>query len=108
MAINRGRSSTFYGPDRQHINRPPSRASVKDAHPERASRVDRPVPTLSGRFRPCWKGPFSGIRPSLYTPLDSSKPFLEHFRTGCVQNVDMRDSILASGNGPILHNFGAI
>ncbi len=36
--------------------------------------------SLSGRLRPCWKGPFSEIRPSLYLPLDSSKLFSQHFR----------------------------
>src|SRR5260370_26787184 len=48
-----------------HIHRPPSRVSINDAHPERASRVDRPVPISSGSFRPCRKG-LSPIRPSLY------------------------------------------
>jgi hypothetical protein len=52
-----------------------SRASIKDAHPEQASRVDRPVPISSGRFRPCRKG-LSPIRPSVFLPLDSLLQYL--------------------------------
>jgi len=66
------------------------RAFVKDARPEEASRVDRPVPVLSGRFRPCRKRFISGIRPPPFLPLDSSKSFLQHL--GAPLRKDRRDA----------------
>ncbi len=74
--------------DTSHLDRHSRRASVKDPRPsdERclrvptwsgASRVDRPAPILSKRFRPCQKGFFSAIRPSVFLPLDSSEPLFQ-------------------------------
>jgi hypothetical protein len=69
----------LYELDASHLVWLPRRAVVKDALPKEASRVDRPVPILSGRFRPCQRELFSGIRPSLFSLQDFPKSSSSNF-----------------------------
>ena len=84
----------LYELDASHLVWPSRRAYVKDARPGRASRVDRPVPILSGRFRPCRRGLFSGIRPSLFSPQDFPESSLQQLRASFAQRSSRCESTL--------------
>jgi len=78
--------------DASYLVWPSRRAYVKDTRPGRASRVDRPVPILSGKFRPCRGRHFSGIRPSLFSPQDSPKSSLQQLRASFAQRSSRCES----------------
>jgi len=98
-------ATLLYELDTCHLERQPRPASFRDRRPERASRVDRPVPISSGSFRPCWKG-LSPIRSSLSLPLDSSNSFLHGLRASFAsRSWRCENSFPQVENGPFSAQF---